>query len=87
MLRVVALPAMAMGFLPRFVASFIKGRSLGSVHVHGMPSHLVLEAVAAGQADIGVAAAPPERPGLKLEPLHRIAVVVMPKGHRLARRR
>jgi DNA-binding transcriptional LysR family regulator len=86
MLRVVALPAMAMSFLPRFVASFIKGRSLGSVHVHGMPSHLVLEAVAAGQADIGLAAAPPDRPGLKFEPLHSRAVLVVPKGHRLARR-
>ena len=86
MLRVVALPAMAMGFLPRFVASFIKGRSLESVHVHGMPSHLVIEAVAAGQAEIGLAANPPERPGLRLEPLNSRAVLVVPKGHRLARR-
>jgi DNA-binding transcriptional LysR family regulator len=85
-LRVVAMPSMAMGFLPRFVASFIKGRSLGRVHLHGMPSHLVLDAVATGQADIGVAAAPPERPGLKLEPFNSSAVVLMQKGHRLARR-
>ena len=63
MLRVVALPAMAMGFLPRFVASFIKGRSLESVHVHGMPSHLVIEAVAAGQAEIGLAANPTRAAG------------------------
>jgi DNA-binding transcriptional LysR family regulator len=86
MLHVVALPAMAMGFLPRFVASFIAGRSLESVHVHGMPSHLVVEAVASGQAEIGLAAAPPERPGLRLEPLKSRAVLVVPKGHRLARR-
>lgn len=87
MLRVAALPAMAMGFLPRFVASFIKGRSLGRVHLHGMPSHLVLDAVATGQAEIGLAAAPPERPGLKLEQLNSHALVLMPKGHRLARRK
>lgn len=86
MLHVVALPAMAMSFLPRFVASFIEGRSLESVHVHGMPSHLVIEAVASGQAEIGLAAAPPERPGLKVEPLNSRAVLVVPKGHRLARR-
>lgn len=87
MLRVAALPAMAMGFLPRFVASFIKGRSLGRVHLHGMPSHLVLDAVATGQAEIGLAAAPPERPGLKLEPFNSHAMVLMPKEHRLARRK
>jgi DNA-binding transcriptional LysR family regulator len=85
-LRVVAMPSMAMGFLPRFVAAFIKGRKLGRVHLHGMPSHLVVDAVVTGQADIGIAAAPPERPGLKLEPLNSHAVVLMPKGHRLARR-
>ncbi len=86
MLRVVALPAMAMGFLPRFVASFIAGRSLASVFVHGMPSHLVVDAIAAGQAEIGLAAAPSERPGLRIEPLHSRAVLVVPGKHRLAGR-
>lgn len=85
-LRVAALPAMAMSFLPQFVASFIQDRSLGSVHVHGMSSHLVIEAVAAGQTDVGLATAPTERPGLKFEPLHSHAVLAVPKGHRLARR-
>ena len=86
MLSVVALPAIAMSYLPRFVASFIAGRSLESVYVHGMPSHLVIEAVASGQAEIGVAADPPERPGLNLELLQSPAVLVVPKGHRLSRR-
>ena len=87
MLRIVALPAMAMGFLPRFVASFIAGRSLASVYLHGMPSYLVVEAVALGQAEIGFAAAPPERPGLLIEPLESKAMLVVPLLHRLARRR
>ena len=87
MLRIVALPAMAMGFLPRFVASFIAGRSLASVYLHGMPSYLVVEAVASGQAEIGFAAAPPERPGLLIEPLESKAMLVVPLLHRLARRR
>lgn len=86
MLSVAALPAMAMGFLPRFVASFIKRRSLASVHLNGMPSHLVVEAVASGKTDIGLAAYPMERPGLRCEPLHSRAVLVVPRGHRLARR-
>lgn len=86
MLSVAALPAMAMSYLPRFVASFIKGRSLKSVHINGMPSHLVVEAVASGKADIGLAAYPAERPGLKFEPLLSRAVLVVPRGHRLAQR-
>lgn len=85
-LSVAALPAMALGFLPRFVASFIRGRSLQSVHVHGMPTHLVVEAVASGKVDVGLAAYPAERPGLHLDPLISHAVLVVPHGHRLARR-
>ena len=86
-LRVIALPAMAMGYLPRLVAAFVRDRPLSSVHLHGMPSHLVIEAVAAGQADIGFAAAPAERLGLRIEPLPAHAVLAVPVGHRLASRR
>lgn len=83
-LRIVSLPAMAAGFLPRFVAQFIKGRQLGHVHVHGMPSHLVVEAIASGQADVGVVASATPRPGLEFEPLGAAAVLAVPVGHRLA---
>jgi len=86
MLRIVSLPAMAMGYLPRFVARFITDRSLASVYLHGMPSHLVVEAITAGQAEIGFAAAPPERPGLRIEPIKSRAVLVVPQSHRLAAR-
>jgi DNA-binding transcriptional LysR family regulator len=86
-LKVVALPALAMGFLPRFVADFITGRDLGEVYVHGMPSHLVIEAVLAGQVEIGIAAGAPERPSIKLTPIRSNAVVVMQAHHPLAARR
>lgn len=86
MLRIVSMPALAVGFLPRFVASFIKGRQLGHVYVHGMPSHLVIEAIAGGQADIGVSAMLLDRPGLNFEPLDSAAVLAVPERHRLARR-
>lgn len=85
-LRVVALPAMAMGFIPRLIGRFIADRQLSTVHVHGMPSHLVVEAVSTGQVDIGFAAQPPDRPGLIIEPLVARAVVILPAKHRLARR-
>ena len=86
-LRVAALPAIAMGYLPRFVAGFLRDRPLSNVSLHGMPSHLVIEAVSAGQSDIGIAAAPIERPGLHIEPLEAKAVLAVPETHRLARRR
>lgn len=83
-LRVVALPAMAMGFLPRFMADFVADRRLEGIFVHGMPSHLVIEAVAAGQAEIGFAATPMERPGLTIESLMTQAVLAVPERHKLA---
>lgn len=84
-LRIVALPAMAMGFLPKFVAGFVKSRSLTRVYIHGMPSHMVVDAVASGQADFGFAAAPTERPGLVITPLEANVVVVVPRKHKLAK--
>lgn len=86
-LRVVAMPALAMGFVPRYLAGFIAGRALTEVYVHGMPSHLIIDAVMSGQADIGIVAAPPERPGLSITPIKTRAVVAVPAGHRLAKRR
>lgn len=86
-LRVAALPAMAMGYLPRLLARFQATRPLSSIHLHGMPSHLVMEAVGSGQADLGLAAAPVERQGLVIEPLRARAVLAVPHAHRLAGRR
>jgi DNA-binding transcriptional LysR family regulator len=86
-LRVAALPAMAMGFLPRFASKFLAGRERANVHLAGMPSHLVIDAVQAGQADVGLAAAPAERPGLLIESLASGAVLAVPAGNRLAQRR
>jgi DNA-binding transcriptional LysR family regulator len=86
-LRIAALPALAMGVLPRFVGAFLRERANLQVTLHGMPSHLVIEAVAAGQADIGYAVGPLDRPGYHVEPIASPAVVVMPENHRLASRK
>lgn len=83
-LRIAALPALATGALPRFVGRFLRERANLQVAVHGMPSHLVIDAVAAGQADIGYAVGPVERPGYFVEPIASPAVVIMPESHRLA---
>lgn len=82
-LRVAALPAMAMSFLPRFVASFCRERPDLRVMVDGIPSHLVLERVAGGQFDIGISALTNERPSLDSTLINSGTVVVLPVGHAL----
>ena len=68
-----------MGALPRFVGRFMRERPNLQIALHGMPSHLVIEAVAAGQADLGYAVGPLERPGYYIDSIESPAVVVMPE--------
>lgn len=87
-LRVAALPALANGFLPRFAARFLQERPGLNLEMHGLVSHLVLDWVAAGQCDVGFAAAPVEHAGVvtdKMLPMRLVAIV--PAGHALARKR
>ncbi len=86
-LRIVAMPALAMGFIPRFMGEFLADRELEHIYLHGMPSHLVVEAVASGQAEVGFAAAPLGRPGLLSERIAAKAVLAVPAEHRLAKHR
>jgi DNA-binding transcriptional LysR family regulator len=84
-LRIMALPALASGFLPRFVGRFVADRSNLALHINGMPSHLVIDAVAAGQCDLGLAAAPVgARAGVDVMPLTADAVAILPARHHLA---
>ncbi|SPZ48139.1 LysR family transcriptional regulator [Agrobacterium tumefaciens] len=50
----------------------------------GLPSSMVMEAVASGRADIGYADGPQERQGFLIETRSLPAVVAVPMGHRLA---
>jgi DNA-binding transcriptional LysR family regulator len=87
-LRIAALPALANGFLPRFVGRFLRERPKLDLGVYGLPSHLVLDWTASGQCDLGIAAAALHHPALTARHLPGMPMVaVVPKGHRLARRR
>lgn len=86
-LRVAALPALTAGALPRFVSTFLRNRPQVQSLVMGMPSHLVIEAVAAGQVDFGYVAGPFERSGFHVEPESAPAVAIVPAGHPLASKR
>ena len=84
--RIAALPALATSLLPRLIGRFVRDRPNLRVSLQAMPSHLVVEAIAAGQADFGYANGPAERPGFVVDALPTSAVVILPTGHPLAAR-
>jgi len=86
-LRVAALPAMAAGFAPRFVATFCRQRSNLKVSIEGLPSTVIRDGVTTGHYDIGITAFPFNRESLIIYPLEDKAVVAMPAGHRLVRKK
>lgn len=83
-LRIAAMPAVANTLLPVFLARFLAPRPELQVSLLGVPSPLVAEMVASGQADIGYAEGPLNRHGLNIQAVPMEAVVVVPVGHRLA---
>lgn len=86
-LRIAALPAMAAGFAPRFLAAFCRRRPDLKVSIEGLPSDVIRDGVAAGHFDVGITAFPFERESLVIYPLQDRAVVVMPEGHPLAKKK
>lgn len=84
--RIAVLPALATSVLPRVVGRFARGRPNLRIAIEPMPSHLVVETVAAGRVDVGYAIGPSDRPGFVIAPLPARAVAVLPVGHRLAER-
>ncbi|WP_431856080.1 LysR substrate-binding domain-containing protein [Azospirillum sp.] len=84
-LRVAAMPALAIGFLPRFVARFLEPRPRVDVTLWGSSSTVVLDWVAAGQCELGFGQTPVEHATVLSEKLPAVAAVaVVPSGHRLA---
>jgi DNA-binding transcriptional LysR family regulator len=87
-LRIAALPALANGFLPRFVGGFLEERPKLDIVLSGLVSHAVLAAVAQGQCDLGFAEASMEHASVQLERLPAAPfVAVLPERHRLARKK
>ena len=85
-LRIAAMPALANGVLPRFLAKFVGDKPQLQVALVGLTSSLVIESVAAGQADLGFADGPFDRPGFNIVNRPSAAVVALPVGHPLAAR-
>ena len=76
MLKIAALPALASGFLPRFVAGFSRNRPQVRIVVDGMSSPEIRDRVSAGNVDIGITAYPYSRDSLITTALYDSAVVV-----------
>lgn len=85
-LRIAAMPALVTSALPRFIGDFLRRRRDLRVSIQAMPSHMVVEAVGAGQADFGYALGPLERPGFEIRPVEASAAIILPAGHRLVAR-
>ncbi|MBD1551557.1 LysR family transcriptional regulator [Pseudomonas typographi] len=83
-LRIAAMPALASGILPRFVAQFVADKPNLYVALTGLISPQVIESVASGQADLGYADGPIDRPGFDVAMQPIAAVVALPDGHPLA---
>jgi DNA-binding transcriptional LysR family regulator len=87
-LRIAALPALANGFLPRFVGAFLKERPKLDIVLSGLVSHAVLASVAQGQSDLGFAEAQMEHAAVAREAMPPSPLLaVMPHGHRLSRKK
>ncbi|KAA0595976.1 MULTISPECIES: LysR substrate-binding domain-containing protein [Azospirillum] len=85
-LRIAAMPALSNGILPRFLARFLRDKSSLYAALNGLPSSMVIEAVASGQADVGFADGPLDRPGFLIETRPFAAVVAIPANHPLAQK-
>lgn len=83
-LRIAAMPALGNGILARWLAQFLRDRPKVHASLSTIPSSMVIEAVALGQADVGYADGPLDRPGFQIETRPLAAVVALPAGHRLA---
>jgi len=86
-LRVAAMAGPAQGFLPVLAARFLRDHPDTFVAIHNHVASTTLERVALRQFDFGIAYAPPDYPGLEIEPLPRLeAVLAVPAGDPLASR-
>lgn len=83
-LRVAALPAFNVGFLPRVVGRYLKQKPDLEIAIYGSISSQVVDWVTSGFCELGFAQLPLDFPGIDIEILPAMApVAVLPTGHRL----
>lgn len=84
-LRIVGMPALSLGFVPKVLDRFLEARPRLNVTLEVRSSQKVIEWIAAQQFDLGLAVMPVDHPAIEVEPLDPSeAVCVLPPGHPLA---
>jgi DNA-binding transcriptional LysR family regulator len=87
-LRLACLPALAGGVMVEALAEFLRSRPAATVALQVRPSATVYEWVETRQADIGLAAPRSGFPAVEEQDYLAVpGVLIVPRGHRLARRR
>ncbi|UUP19673.1 HTH-type transcriptional activator CmpR (plasmid) [Nitratireductor thuwali] len=83
-LRIVAIPALVLDYLPRAVASFMKRRPDITVELNARAASRVVEWIAGRHADLGFASDIAANAGVELQPFQSLAgVCILPLGHPL----
>lgn len=83
-LRVASMPALGVGFLPRYVARFLAERPKVDIALRGSTSPIILDWVATGQCELGFAHTPIDHAAVLTEKLVGLpAVAILPPGHPL----
>ncbi len=85
-LRIAALPAVSMNFMPKLVADFIRGRPQVKVSLQTRSSVQIREWISAQLFDVGFAELPADDPAIDLEPLSVDCLCAIPEAHALARK-
>ncbi len=87
-LRIAAMPALAVGFLPRFAGQFLKARPKLNLAIFTGVSTGVLDWIETGHCEIGFVHSLTESAAVVAEKLTPVpAVAIVPKGHHLAKSR
>ena len=84
-LHIVAIPALALDFLPQAVASFLAKRPDVTIELNARAGSRVVEWIAGHQADLGFASDIAVNANVELQPFQSLAgVCILPLGHPLA---
>ena len=85
-LRIASLPGYAIKLFPQILIPFLDGRPDVNVTLQSLPSLKVIDSVAMGLVDIGLAEMPIDNKAIEWEPLIQRCVCIMPAGHRLTKK-
>jgi len=83
-LRIAALPAVSMNFMPKLIARFIRGRPQVRVSLQTRSSPQIREWMSAQLLDIGFVELPADDPAVECDPLSLQCLCAVPAEHALA---